>query len=585
MWDRRPVHELLTQWDKTMGLSASLSIGRTALTAYQAALAAVGNNLANAATPGYSRISPNLSAIAGTSYSSGQVGGGVRLTYMKRNVNESLQARLRTALSDKESSSAERAGLDRIEGVFNPLGDINLGSLLGEFFAAWGNLQNNPDNLAARGVVINAAGSLAAKMQHDRGELVQLRTDLNTQIEEATRQADEIATKIADLNTQIVVAEAGGRGTAAALRDQRDQLLSGLSELFGITVREQPSGAVNVYVGNEALVQYNQSFGLTTATVLDSAGLARVEVRLRVNGGVVTPTGGSVEGLMTSRDSHIGEQLARLDNIAAALIREVNTIHANGQGLQGFRSLTSLTAVLDPAIALNSADNEVTFLPKTGSFFIDVTDATTGAMVRTQIHIDLDGIGADSTLNSVAADINANVAGVTATVLADGRLQLTAGTGSSFTFADDTSGFLAAMGLNAFFSGTDAGDIGVSALVAGDPSMVAAGQSNSVGDGSNATAMASLQNQTIASLGGASLNEYYTTTMANLAVRQSGARSAYEATEIIFDSLTAQRESLSGVSLDEEAIAMVTYQRAYQGAARYLNVVDEMMQTLLTLVR
>ena len=554
------------------------------MTAYQAALAVVGNNLANAATPGYSRISPTLTAVPGPGSNGGQLGGGVRLTYMKRNISESLQARLRTATSDKESSSAEQASLDRIEGVFNPLGDINLGSLLGEFFGAWGNLQNNPENIAARGVVINAASTLTEKIRHDRGELVNLRTDLNAEIEEATRQADETATKIAELNTQIVIAEAGSGGPAAALRDQRDQLLGALSELFGITVREQPSGAVNVYVGNEALVQYSQSFGLTAATELDSDGQARIEIRLRVSGGVVTPTGGSVEGLVSARDRHVGEQLTRLDDFAAALIREVNTIHANGQGLQGFSELTSLTAVLDPTVALNSADNGVTSLPKTGSFFIDVRDAATGTVLRTQIHIDLDGIGADSTLNSVAADINANVGGVTATVLADGRLQLSAAAGSTFTFADDTSGFLAGMGLNAFFSGTDSSDIDVSSLVATSPALVAAGHSSSAGDGSNATAMASLQNQSIASLGGASLDEYYTTTIANLAVRQSGARSAAEAGGIIFDSLTAQREGMSGVSLDEEAIAMVSYQRAYQGVARYLNVVDEMMQTLLTLV-
>ena len=567
-----------------MGLTASLSIGRTALTAYQAALAAVGNNLANAATPGYSRLSARLTAIAGPAFGTeGQLGGGVRMASVKRNVSESLQARLRTATSDKESASTEQSSLDRVEGVFNPLGDMNLGTLLGDFFTAWGNLQNNPENIAARGVVINAAGTLTEKIRHDRGELEKLQTDLNTQIVEATREADEIATKIADLNTQIVTAEGGTGGSASALRDQRDQLLGDLSKLFGITVCEQPSGAINVYVGNEPLVQYGQSFGLKTDTELDSNGLAKTVVRLVQNDGLIRVTGGSVEGLMTTRDSHVAEQLDRLDTLAAALIREVNTIHASGRGLEGFSSLTSQTAVLDPAAALSDTDNGLAFVPKTGSFFIDVKDATTGATVRTQIHVDLDGIGTDSTLNSVAADINANVAGVTATVLADGRLQLTAAAGGTFSFADDTSGFLASMGLNAFLSGTDSADIDVSDLVSANPALVAAARSDSVGDGSNATAMATLQGQAVSSLGGASLNDYYTTTMANLAVKQSGARSAAEASGIIFDSLTAQRESLSGVNTDEEAIAMVSYQRAYQGAARYLTVVDEMMQTLLAL--
>ena len=73
--------------------------------------------------------------------------------------------------------------------------------------------------------------------------------------------------------------------------------------------------------------------------------------------------------------------------------------------------------------------------------------------------------------------------------------------------------------------------------------------------------------------------------MADLAVRSSAANSAVNAADIIAESLTIQRESISGVSLDEEAIALVSFQRAFEGVARYMNVVDEMMQTLLSLVR
>jgi flagellar hook-associated protein 1 FlgK len=70
-----------------------------------------------------------------------------------------------------------------------------------------------------------------------------------------------------------------------------------------------------------------------------------------------------------------------------------------------------------------------------------------------------------------------------------------------------------------------------------------------------------------------------------MAVSGSAARSAMQAADIIFDSLTAQRESISGVNLDEEAVSLISYQRAYEGAARYMNVVDEMLQVLLSLVR
>ncbi len=568
-----------------MGLGSALSIGQSALLAYQSALQVVGYNIANAGTPGFARTSARLAAVPGATFSNGQVGSGVRVESIQRNVNESLQARLRLAGSDQQSAIAERTSLKTIEAFFDPLGEINLGSLLSEFFGALGELQNTPDNPATRGIVLNSAQTIVQRIREIREDLIGLRQDLNTQIEEVVVQADQIATRIAEINTQISVAEASSGGTAAALRDERDRLLTELSQYFAITVREQPSGAVNVYVGNAALVQFGLSFGVYTSTEQNSAGLNVAVVRFREDNGPVTATSGLVEGLINARDAQAGVQLDRLDTFAAALIQEVNNVHAGGQGLQGFSSLTGLTSVIDPAQPLSAVGNGVAFIPHSGSFFIDVKDAATGSVVRTQINVDLDGIGTDSTLASLAADINANVAGVTAAVLADGRLQLAAAGGSTFTFADDTSGVLAALGVNAFFGGTNALSIEVNPAVVSNPLMIAAAKFSYSGDGSNATSLARLENQAVASLGGVSLTEYYTAAMANIAVSASSAQSAVDASGIIFDSLTAQRESLSGVNLDEEAVSLISFQRAYEGAAQYMRVVDEMLQVLLGLVR
>lgn len=567
-----------------MGLTSALGIGRTALLAYQAALQVAGQNIANVATPGYTRTSADLSAVPGPGLKTGQVGNGVRITSIRRNISESLQARLRSAVSDKSSAGAERDALNRIEGIFDPLGETNLGTLISAFFSAVGDLQNNPDNIATRGIVINSAVALAQRVRDVRTQLVDLRDDLNAEIKNAVDRADQLASQIADLNGQITIAEAGTGSTAAALRDQRDQVLNELSELFSVTVREQPSGAVNVYIGNEAVVQFSQSFGLQAAEETDANGLTSMVVRFKINNGPVTTTSGIVEGLITSRDLHSQAQFDALDKLASALINEVNKIHSGGQGLSGFSDLVGVTNVFDSAVPLNTSDNGLNFLPQTGSFFIDVKDST-GTVVRTQINIDLDGIGADTTLDSLAADITANVANLTATVLAGGQLELKAADGFTFTFSDDTSGALAALGVNTLFTGTDSLDIAVNPLIADTPAFLAAARSDFTGDGSNATALLELADTAVASLGGASLNEAYTAAMAGIAVSASAAASADEASNVIFESLTVQRESISGVNLDEEAVALVSFQRAYEGTARYMRVVDEMLQTLLSLVR
>lgn len=568
-----------------MGLTSALGIGRTALAAYQAALQITGQNIANIATPGYTRTSARLVSVAGPNLGAGQVGQGVRITSVRRSISETLEARLRTAISDQQSARAERDTLSRVEGLFDPLGDSNLGSLMSAFFGALNDLQNNPDNVASRGIVINAATTLAERIRSTRTSLIDLRNELNTEIKSVVLRGDELATKIAAINTQVALAEAGQSGPAAALRDERGQLLSELSELFDISIREQPNGAVNVYIGNESLVQLGTSFGLKTVTELNADGLASAVVRFKINNGPVIVSSGQVEGLIAARDVHSQAQFARLDSLASALINEVNKIHSSGQGLQGFSTITGLSLVTDPSLSLTTLDNGIDFVPQTGSFFIDVKDTSSGSVVRTQINIDLDGIGTDTTLNSLAADITANVTGVTATVLSNGQLQLTAASGSTFTFSNDTSGTLAALNINTFFSGKDSKDININPLLTGNSSFLAAAQSDFTGDGSNATALSSLQDAAVAVLGGVSLNEFYNATMADLAVRSSAANSAVNAADIIFESLTIQRESISGVSLDEEAIALVSFQRAFEGVARYMNVVDEMMQTLLSLVR
>ncbi len=567
-----------------MGLTSALGIGRTALAAYQAALQVAGNNIANVDTPGYTRNIADLSAIPGANIKVGQLGNGVFVSGVRRSVSEALNARLRTAVSDQNSARVETNNLDRMEGIYDPLGNINLGTLMAEFFEALSDLQNNPEDFATRGLVINSAQTLAQRIRDIRGDMIELHDDLNSEISTATKRADELATQIAALNVQITTAEAGNGGQAAALRDERDQLLSELSEIFEITVREQPGGAINVYVGNESLIQFGQSFGMQAVQELDANGIVKTVPKFKHNNGTVTARSGQVEGLIKARDTHFDSQLARLDTLASGLIWEINTIHAGGTGLDKFTSITSIESVFDPTLALNAADNGLTFTPKTGSFFIDVKDSS-GSVVRTQINVDLDGIGTDTTLNSLAADITAKVAGVTATVLANGQLKLTASAGLKFSFADDTSHTLAALGINTFFTGSNSIDIDVNSLVSSNPNLIAAARSDLPGDSSNVTAMTLIQESGLDSMGGVSLNDYYTTTMAELAVQLSGAKSAYEASSAIFDSLTVQRESISGVNLDEEAVALMQYQRAYEGAARYMMVVDEMMQTLLGLVR
>ena len=73
-----------------MGLTAAMSVGRTALASSQAAIQVIGNNIANAATPGYSRQIVSLAPLPGQSIGNTSLGLGVSISGVRRGTNEAL---------------------------------------------------------------------------------------------------------------------------------------------------------------------------------------------------------------------------------------------------------------------------------------------------------------------------------------------------------------------------------------------------------------------------------------------------------------------------------------------------------------
>jgi len=576
-----------------MGLvNSALQTGRNALVSYQGALQVVGNNVANAGNANYTRQSAQLSAVMGASIGPGLLpGAGVALSGLKRHVDESIENRLRASTGDVESAAAEREALARVEAFFDDLSGAGISQALTGFFNSLSDVQNAPDDLAMRAVAISQGESLAGSLRQARRNLFELGLDLNEQIKVAAAEGDRLAKEIADLNAEIAAVEAGGKGKANALRDRRDTVLRELSQIFDVIVREQPSGAINVYVGSEPLVQGGASRGLTTRDEVDG-DVVRTQVRFADTNTRINVAGGVVEGLTLARDVAAFPRMTDLDNLARALIAEVNTLHADGQGLTPLRSLVSSEIVADVTAPLNSIAAGLRNPPVDGSLFITVADDATGTPVAYRIDVDLDGQGVDTSLADLVAAINTSVSGVTASITPDQRLSLQADQGFSFTFGHDgqqfradTSRTLAALGVNTFFVGSSAADIAVHEPLHADPGLFAAGTINRTGDGINAGRIAGAIDMASSHLGGASLLAGYNAIANGIASAGAAAANKLEAAGAVQESLAAQRESISGVSLDEEAIDLLRFERAFQGAARFVSTVDRLMQELVTLVR
>ncbi len=569
-----------------MGLvTSALQIGKSALLAYESGIQVVGNNIANVGSDTYSRQSPEITPV-GSSWGAGmyQQTSGVTVANIRRNVDEALNMRLRMALSDESGAQAEHTALTELEALYNSLSDKDLSSALNEFFNAWSDVENTPEELGARSVVLAQGEAIAEHFRYMRQSLANQYDAKNNGIETTVLRINEISADIAQLNVDIITAESSGQRPVSMLRDQRDALLGKLSDLVMVQVHEQKDGSINVYIDNQPLVQHGTYREMTTSDETVDA-MSTAVVRWADNGRQVQPWAGKLEGQMTARDTHIAGQIAKLDELAHALIADVNRLHAGGQGLEGLTTVKGTYSASDPAVSLATADNGLGYIPTNGSFKIVAPDMAGGSQT-VEIQVDLDGIGADSTLTSIAAAITASGLPISASVTADNRLKIDADPGQTFRFADDTSGVLGALGINTFFDGEDAGTIVMNADIVGKPNRVAAGRSNLAGDGTNAGAIAALASDSSRTLNsGQSLLQRYNAVMTDLATTTSAAANAVEASGVISGSLKGQWESVSGVNLDEETLMLMRYQRAFQGAARIVAVVDELLQQVLALGR
>jgi len=141
-----------------------------------------------------------------------------------------------------------------------------------------------------------------------------------------------------------------------------------------------------------------------------------------------------------------------------------------------------------------------------------------------------------------------------------------------------------------FFDGTGtAADIEVNANIVGDPSLIAASFdplpfASAPGDNRNAVEIANLQHQLLMNGNTATFNDYYSSLVRDVGSEVLKSDSYYTHESEMLAQLDNYRESISGVSLDEEMINLIKFQNAYAAAAKLVTTADELMQTVLQMV-
>lgn len=565
-----------------MGLLSALGLGSRALMSYQDAVRITGHNISNASTEGYTRQRVNFQTATPENLRVGIIGRGVNIASIERLADDFLNRSLRNGGSDLRSLDIKQTALSQAQSVFQELGDGDLSSAFDDFFDALDELSQHPEDTATRQNVVEKTRNLASTFRSIHTGLTDIRKNLDVEVVNTVGEVNSLTSQIADLNRRILESEVAASATGSSepndLRDQRDLALRRLGEIVEVKVVELSDGQVNVFAGGDPLVTQGVSNSLTTA-VTSSGGLSVHTPIFSGNNGPVTLRSGRLEGLITSRDTTIQRYITDMNTLAGGVIRELNKVHAGGQGTTAFSTLTGIHAVSSATADLDAAGLDLT--PVNGSFTVHVRNKVTGAVVSTNIPVDLDGIGSDSTLTSIASAINA-ISNVTASVGADNKLTVAADSSDyEFSFGNDTSHALAALGMNVMFQGEDASDIDVSDMLDGDPTKLASATSFAPGDNSNALALVGLRSSKVMSSGASTLEEYYQGSVGALAVETEQHLNDFSGQQFRMDLLENQRQEVSGVNIDEEMVKMIDYQRTYQASARFISVVDDMLNTLV----
>lgn len=311
-------------------------------------------------------------------------------------------------------------------------------------------------------------------------------------------------------------------------------------------------------------------------------------------------TGGELAGLIVARDEGLTAYLEELDAIVSELIWEVNFQHSQGAGLEHYSYAASDNSVENSSVALSNSSLAYADKLQAGGISFAFYDEDTGEALGVET-LDFSSITPGTSnfdpsvhsLDDVAAAVNASFSGQLTASVQDGQLQLTAAEGVEFEFAGDSSGLMAALGLNTYFSGSGVDDIGINDTVANDTNRIntasvdAAGEVTS-GDTSNILALAELSEKDVTldsphSSSSQTLSEHLHALVAKIGSDTDSAARNYTQSTALAEDLDERQQEVSGVSLDEELTNLTKYQQAYQAASKLITTANELFEIVMSL--
>ena len=526
------------------------NIARSGIFASQRALNITGHNISNANTEGYSRQRLDIKQSSPMLLPSGQgmLGTGVETENVSQIRNEFLDFKYRGENMTFGEWESKFKTLDNIQAIFNEPSDSGIQTVLDQFFSSLHELSKTPENLTTRALVRQRGIALATNLNHMAGQFEKLQSDTDFEISTTVDEINGYSEQIRKLNESIHKAELDG-SKANDLRDQRNLLVDKLSKLVNIDYYEDNQNRFNVLVNGKTLVSHFRNNKLTynqrssKLNPYDATKLNDIEWE---DGSTFEPRSGKIKGLIDMRDNVSGNDkgipyyMNKLNEFANTFAKKLNEIHKSGYNL-------------------NTPPDDTGF----NFFTVDGMDSSTlnseyGKDVDTDVDNRLTALGGDTAENRLIVEkeykaMDKELYYDTATSKWKTNPIITASKIQISTEVEDS--------LNAIAAAKDASGV--------------------PGNGDNALAMADARHDTNLFAWG-SPEDFVKSLVSNLGVDTQSAERMKNNQVVLINQVETNRQSVSGVSLDEEMTNMIKFQHSFNANSRMITAMDEMIETIIS---
>ncbi|CAG9255826.1 MULTISPECIES: flagellar hook-associated protein FlgK [Burkholderia] len=339
-----------------------MNLGVSGLNAALWGLTTTGQNISNAATPGYSVERPVYAEASGQYTSSGYMPQGVNTVTVQRQYSQYLSDQLNSAQSQGGALSTWYSLVAQLNNyVGSPTAGIS--TAITGYFTGLQNVANSAADPSVRQTAISNAQILANQLNAAGQQYDALRQSVNTQLTSTVSQINTYTAQIAKLNQQISAASSQGQ-PPNQLMDQRDLAVSNLSSLAGVQVVRNDSGYSVFLAGGQPLVLADKSYQL--AAVTSPSDPSELTVVSQGIAGANPPgpnqalpdaslSGGTLGGLLAFRSQTLNPAQAQLGAVAASFAAQVNGQNALGIDLSG-KPGGNLFTVAAPAVYSNQGN-------------------------------------------------------------------------------------------------------------------------------------------------------------------------------------------------------------------------------------